>query len=85
MSTNVNPIPFILTFCADFCGTIGSRVTGQRMNVQAVRSVDGFHVDTDNGLDIMTVTDFTGNRHHVTVDWLQAVRPAEVNLVGQFV
>lgn len=85
MSTNTNPIPFILTFFADFCGSIGSRVPGENLNVQVVRSVDGFHVDPDNGLDVMEVTDFTGNRHFVTVDWLRSVRPAEVNLVGQFV
>lgn len=84
MSTTAAPA-IILTFFAEFVGSVGSRVTGRPVNVQAVRSIDGHFVDTDNGITNLVVTDFAGCRHHVPVDWLTAVRPAEFDIVGQLV
>lgn len=85
MSTTPAPIGFILTFFAGFIGSVGTRVAGSRPNVQAVRSIDGSFIDSDNGLPVLIVTDFAGCRHHVTADWLTAVRPAERDVVGQLV
>lgn len=76
------PVGFILTFFRDFVGHVGMRVPGSPVNVQAVRSIDEFYVDPDNGLDVMVVTSFAGNRSNVTLDWLTAVRPATLDVVG---
>lgn len=86
----MTPIGFVLTFFHDFIGSVGSRVyrpngTTLPLNVQAVRSIDSTFVDPDNGITNLVVTDFGGHRHHVPVDWLTAIRPAQADLVGNIV
>lgn len=82
-NTPTAPIGFILTFVTGFTGLVGYPLDILRS--QVVRSIDAVEVDPDNGDWRLDVTDFVGCRHYVYLEWLTAVRPAKVDVVGNII